>query len=80
MGNQQGPIVRHRELCSMLCGSLDGRGAWGTVDTYICMAESLHGSPETMMTLLIPQYKAKSSKLKKKKEGIRRNHAEKHNH
>ena len=29
MDNQQGPTVQHRELCSMLCGSLDGRGAWG---------------------------------------------------
>ena len=25
----------------MLCGSLDGRGVWGRMDTYICMAESL---------------------------------------
>ena len=24
--NPQGPTVEHRELCSMLCGSLDGRG------------------------------------------------------
>ena len=24
MDNQQGPAVEHRELCSMLCGSLDG--------------------------------------------------------
>ena len=28
MDNQQGPTVQHRELCSVLCGSLDGRG-WG---------------------------------------------------
>ena len=26
MDNQQGPNVQHRELCSVLCGSLDGRG------------------------------------------------------
>ena len=25
MDNQQGPTVYHRELCSMLCGSLGGR-------------------------------------------------------
>ena len=25
MENQQGPIVEHRKLCSMLCGSLDWR-------------------------------------------------------
>ena len=28
-------------LCSMLCGSLDGRGVWGWMDTCICMAETL---------------------------------------
>ena len=27
MSNQQGPIVQHMKLCSMLCGSLDGRGS-----------------------------------------------------
>ena len=29
MDNQQGPTVEHMELCSTLCGSLDGRGLWG---------------------------------------------------
>ena len=29
------------ELCSMLCGSLDGRKVWERKDTYTCMAESL---------------------------------------
>ena len=29
MDNQQGPTASHRELCSMLCGSLDGRGLVG---------------------------------------------------
>ena len=29
-------------LFSMLCGSLDGRGVWGRMDTHIYMAESLH--------------------------------------
>ena len=43
----------HMELCSMLCGSLDGRGVWGRVDTCIHMAESLCCSPETITTLLI---------------------------
>ena len=37
------------ELCSTLCASLDGRGVWGSM----CMAESLHCSPETITTLLI---------------------------
>ena len=26
MENQQGAVVQHRGLCSMSCGSLDGRG------------------------------------------------------
>ena len=26
MHNQQGPTVQYMELCSMLCGSLDGKG------------------------------------------------------
>ena len=29
MGNQQRPAVQHKELCSVLCGSLDGRGFGG---------------------------------------------------
>ena len=41
------------ELCSMLCASLGGRGAWGRMDTCMCMAESLPGSPEITTTLLI---------------------------
>ena len=38
MDNQQGPTVEHRELCSLLGGSLDGRGVWGKTDTWVCMA------------------------------------------
>ena len=38
----------HRELCSVLCGSLDGRGVWARMDTCICMAESLPCPPETI--------------------------------
>ena len=33
MDNRQGPTVQPREFCSMLCGSLDGRGVWGRMDT-----------------------------------------------
>ena len=51
--NQQRPSIEHRELCSRLCGSLDGRGIWGRMDTCIGMAESLHCSPEIITTLLI---------------------------
>ena len=35
MDNQQGPTVQHRELCSMSCGSLGGRGVWGKTDTKL---------------------------------------------
>ena len=53
MDNQQGPPVQHREFCSMLCDSLDGRGVWGRMDTGICMAEFLPCSLETITTVLI---------------------------
>ena len=33
--------VQHRELCSMLPGSLDGRGVWGRKDTCVCLADPL---------------------------------------
>ena len=36
MDNRPGPTVQHRELCSRLCGSPDGRGVWGR-DGYMCM-------------------------------------------
>ena len=53
MDNQQGATLQHVELCSMLCGSLDGSGVWGRMDTCMCMAESLCCSSETVTTLLI---------------------------
>ena len=52
MDNQQGPIVWHRELCSMICGSLDGRVVWERMDTRVCMAEFLCCPPE-IITLFI---------------------------
>ena len=52
MDNQQGPAVEHWELCSKLCGSLDEWRVWGSVDTCICLAESLGCPPETVTTLL----------------------------
>ena len=64
MDNQQGPAVQHREFCSVFCGSLGGRGAWGRMDTCVCMAEPLRRPPETLLigyTLI----KIKSSKKKK---------------
>ena len=53
MDNQQGPTVEHRELCLMLCGSLDGRGVVGRMDTCMRMVESLCCSHEATTTLLI---------------------------
>ena len=58
------------ELFSMLCGSLDGRGTWGRMDTYVCMAESLCCPPETITTLLISYTPTQNSKLKKKKSTV----------
>ena len=42
------PTAQHRELCSVLHGSLDGRGVGGRMDTRICMAESLYCPPESL--------------------------------
>ena len=53
MDNQQGPPVEQWELCSTLCGSLDGRAVWERMDTCVCMAESLCCPPETIRILLI---------------------------
>ena len=52
MDDQKGPNVQHRKQCLMLHGSLDGMGAWGRMDTCICMAEFLCCPPETITTLL----------------------------
>ena len=65
MDNQQGHTVQQRELCSMLCGSLNGRGVWGKMDTYTRMAESLRCSPETVTTLLISYTPTQNKKFLK---------------
>ena len=62
---QQGPTVQHRKLCSMLCGSLDGRGICGRLETCISMAEFLCCPPETVTTLFISCTPIQSKKLKK---------------
>ena len=51
----------------MLCGTLDGRGVWRRVDTCICLAESLHRSPETII-LLIGYTSIQNKKFKKEIE------------
>ena len=63
---------KHMEFCSMLCGRLDGRGVWGRTDTCICMAESLHGSPETIKILLTSYTPIQNKKFLKKKLMIQR--------
>ena len=49
--NKEGPTLKHSELCSMSCGSLERRGVWGRMDTCVCVAESPHSPPETITTL-----------------------------
>ena len=51
MDNQQGPAIQLMELCSISCGSLDGR-FWGRMNMCMYMAESLCSPPETITTLL----------------------------
>ena len=41
MDNPQRPTIKHMELCSMLCGNLNGRGVWGKIDTCIYVWLSL---------------------------------------
>ena len=54
MDNQQEPSVQHMQLCSMVCGSLDGRRVWGKMDTCIPMAVR-PCSPEIITTLFVNQ-------------------------
>ena len=41
--NQKGPTVQLRELCSVLCGILDGSVVWERMDTCRCIAGFLCG-------------------------------------
>ena len=41
MDNQQGPTEEHMELCSMLCGSQDGRGVWERMCVHMCVHTQL---------------------------------------
>ena len=59
------------ELCSMLCGNLDGGGAGcGRMDTCIHMAESLCCSPETITSSLIGYSPIQNKIFLKKKKII----------
>ena len=55
------------EICSVLWGGLDGGGIWGSMDTCICMAESLCYSPETVITLLNSYIPMQNKKFRKQK-------------
>ena len=72
MDNQQGPTVQHRELCSMLYGSLNGKRVRGRMDTCMCMAESPCCPPETITILLIDCTPIQTKKLKKKQKKTQR--------
>ena len=65
------------KLCSVLCGDLDGKKAWGRVNAYICMAEALCCSPANITTLLTGYMQIQNKKLKnmhgrKRREKIKR--------
>ena len=52
------------ELCSVLYGSLDGRGVWGRMDTSISTFDSLCCSPETITILLTGYTTIQNKKFK----------------
>ena len=52
------------ELCSMLCGGLDGMGVWGRMVTRIYVARSLRCSPEGVTTLFVNQLLKKVKEVK----------------
>ena len=56
----------------MSCGNLEGRGVWGRMDTCVYVAEFLHCSPKTIVTLLIGNTPIQNKKfeVKKKELGI----------
>jgi len=63
MDNQQGPSVQHRELCSVLCTSLDGKGVFGRMDACVCIAESLSCSPDIILSISSTQIQNKKFKV-----------------
>ena len=51
--NQQGSIVHHRKLYSILCNSLCGKIIWKRRNIWICITKSLCCTPETHTILWI---------------------------
>ena len=64
MDNQQGPTIQHTELSSMLYDRVIGEGFGGEWIHVVCMAESLHCSPETIMAFLIGYTPTQNKKSK----------------
>ena len=58
MDNQQGPTVQCIELCSVLCGSLEGREVWGEIANPF-------KSTEIITTLFIGYTPLQNKELKK---------------
>ena len=56
------------ELCPVLHGSVEGRGLQGEMDKCVCVAESLHCSPETTTTLWIGYTSIQNKKCQKKEK------------
>ena len=53
------------ELCSMLCGNLDGRWVWGRMDVRTYMPKSLRCSPVKISTLLTADTPIQNKTFKK---------------
>ena len=70
MGNEQGPTVEHRELCSMLCGGLGGGslGESGCVH-YVWLSPSVVHLKLSQHTPI--QNKKLKNKTKQKKQRVR---------
>ena len=57
MDSRQGHAVWHVKLCSVLCGSLDGRGVWGRTDTLVCMASPFTWQYHSILNWFFPETK-----------------------
>ena len=68
MDHYQSSTIYHRELCSMLCGSLDRRVVWERVDKRVYMAESL--CCPIIILLSILRYKIFKKEKGKNKKAI----------
>ena len=55
----------------MFCGSLGGMGAWGRMDSCLCMAESLPCSAETVPALFVNRLYPNTKSLKKERKKCR---------